>query len=1777
MSEKLNATIEVGLDGSKVQEGVAPIARTIENLSKVAKKASKETADSVESIGDSGANASGKIDRATNNMIGSIQRTTAAMESGSKSSAKYFEVLAQQRGINLDTLRPYIDQLKAVEQAQKSVGISAGQTAAALRSVPAQFTDIVTSLQGGQKPLTVLLQQGGQLKDMFGGVGNAARAMGGYIVGLINPITVAGAAVAGLGYLYSQANEQSKAFAKSIILSGNAAGTTTDQLMSSAKRINDLGISSQSMAAEALNGLVSSGNVSMAVLDKAAISAIKSQQLLGIAVEDTVKAFSDLGKNPTKSIDALNDKYHFLTLEIYEQIKALEDQGKKAEAASLAQTTYADAIVSQSAKVSATLTDWERGWIRIKKAASGAFDSATRIFDDKTVQEELDALTKEREKLEEAQKKLVGDNSFLNIGASARVQKLLDQNKALINFARDKIQVDKASAKAEEEKNKQVQAGIEWSSLVEKNLSKEAKLELEITRARNLGVAAGKSEKEIEKEVAIIRANGAEKAKKSIEDQSIAWGVTKAAAKAAGKAQEKTYEDLKKSLDSYGEAVKKHTKDIVSGFNEQWQAENRLKSSLDDWARGYQESADLAQLELSLLGQSAVERNTAIAQYKIELDLQKKIRDIERERASGKISEAGKNEAILKAQQIAADAKGMAGIKAQQEEWTKFYADIYNGLSDSLYRGFEAGKGFFQNFWDGIKNLFKTTVLKLAVQGVMTGVLGGIAGTAGAASLPSAFSSGANLISVGKSIYDGFSLAASAGSGVAAIGNLLGSSAISAFGAGMGLSSGAASAAAGAYSAAGMGTTASAISAGSVVGTVLPYIAAAAVLYKGLSMGDKTMTGQTITGNLGTDNLSRNVSWTQSGGFLRKDRSGVWSYGLKDSTAIQDGKAYQDTANVANDSAMLKLLNDSYASIKKSTVDFAKTLGLNADDIEKRNDALNIKLGATAEETNAAIQKALSGVADNIAASLLPNFKDLAKEGENASTTLARVSANFGGVNKLFSDLGLKLFALGDAGIKASASFVDLFGGLEQLNSVGSAYYENFYTQQERTATALKTIGLEFEKFSLGTLPTTREQYRALVEQISKTGSAEQLAAVLKLSNAFASVVPATEALNAALEDTSAAAKKAADVLAERARLQDEYDNLTLTAGELLAKQRAALDESNRSLFDSIQAVKDKQEADKAAALATAEATARQAEQTAQAVEEMNRYAAAVKAQKAAMRQAAIDQGLATVAGAQLAKPVSGLEAAYGSKTMLALFGLDENGLQAPKAQADLLAKVVGSALQKMIDRAEALTDVIAGSNGVGKYISTFTTDMLGLSELFKITSENALKMRDVGGTFGNIREAALGSKFYEDKNAQLLAQGANVSAIGLYSGAKELAAAAAKKYALEYMEGGAGGVAGILSADRDLDALRETTKLYFNTVNNLEAELKSGRLSASEYTEALKFSRDMTELAGGALDDLSYAQKQRSIASEKEAAAVRSATFYFGKLSDGVAELDKVAKATNAPILQLAETVDRMKSAAFVFAKSAASIGATPEDQTTKAVSQAIAKVAEDSAKWLNTKGGKAIQDQFANNPIFNNVDFQKIGPMLDSISAWDIGGYEESFMRLSDALANGSLNVEQYGILMGVAKDKFNDVGTGMSDALAGAVKGLKEFKASLMQDYATNISPQASYEQAVAALNTATAENVQGLVKTFLDASKNSATSLTDYLTSVDKGIQSVDRFIPGAGGGDPVVDAVKDLKAEVVALKAELQAIKANTEATATHAYNIKANQEDALFETQNGGV
>ena len=79
----------------------------------------EQAAKGVDKIGSGSDVAAQRLDKATSSIVGSVQRATAAMQAGERGSAKYFETLASQRGADLGVLKPYLDQLRQVEAAQK--------------------------------------------------------------------------------------------------------------------------------------------------------------------------------------------------------------------------------------------------------------------------------------------------------------------------------------------------------------------------------------------------------------------------------------------------------------------------------------------------------------------------------------------------------------------------------------------------------------------------------------------------------------------------------------------------------------------------------------------------------------------------------------------------------------------------------------------------------------------------------------------------------------------------------------------------------------------------------------------------------------------------------------------------------------------------------------------------------------------------------------------------------------------------------------------------------------------------------------------------------------------------------------------------------------------------------------------------------------------------------------------------------------------------------------------------------------------------------------------------------------------------------------------------------------------------------------------------------------------------------------------------------------------------------------------------------------------------
>ncbi|MNF22288.1 Prophage tail length tape measure protein [compost metagenome] len=292
---------------------------------------------------------------------------------------------------NEKALKSTGDQITKTNAALSKSGLTAKQLSNNLRGVPAQFTDIAVSLQSGQAPLTVLLQQGGQLKDMFGGIGPAARALGGYVLGLVNPFTVAAAAAAVLALAYKQGSDETTAFTKALILNGNAAGTNADALASQAQSVSQ-SVGTVGAAARVLAQLAASGKIPASSFDTIAIAALKMEEATGKAAEETVKDFEKLAKDPVKYSKELNDSLNYLTTSTYAQIEALQRQGDAQGAANLAESAYAEALTTRANSIKDNLGFVESAWLSVKNAAKDAWDAFLDIGREGTIEQKLKVL-----------------------------------------------------------------------------------------------------------------------------------------------------------------------------------------------------------------------------------------------------------------------------------------------------------------------------------------------------------------------------------------------------------------------------------------------------------------------------------------------------------------------------------------------------------------------------------------------------------------------------------------------------------------------------------------------------------------------------------------------------------------------------------------------------------------------------------------------------------------------------------------------------------------------------------------------------------------------------------------------------------------------------------------------------------------------------------------------------------------------------------------------------------------------------------------------------------------------------------------------------------------------------------------------------------------------------------------------------------------------------------------------------------------------------------------
>lgn len=408
-------------------------------------------------------------------------------------------------------------QARAVNSAAKAnqaAGISAKQHAAAMRMLPAQMTDITVGLSTGQSPFTVLMQQGGQLKDMFGGVGPAAKAVGGSVAGLVNPLTVTAAAVAVLIAGYAKGSKESDAFNQSIVMTGNAVGTTSSQLAGMATRIDGV-IGTTYEAAEALSALASTGQVSSKNIEQLATTAVRMERVLGQAVSTTVEQFNELGRSPVEASRKLNESYGYLTSSVYAQIKALVEQRKEDEAAELAQKTFSAAMDERTAKLAANAGTLEKAWRGVRDTVRETWDAILAVGRPQTdealvasAEKQVDFL-RQRLAQRQARGRATGDITAKLAAAEANLESLHADRAAKEQKAVD----DAASRQRTAATNKALD---DYDARAKRLRTKKQQLDDEIEGIKRDGkllIDAGlKTQADIDKQIAAAKAQAASKA-----------------------------------------------------------------------------------------------------------------------------------------------------------------------------------------------------------------------------------------------------------------------------------------------------------------------------------------------------------------------------------------------------------------------------------------------------------------------------------------------------------------------------------------------------------------------------------------------------------------------------------------------------------------------------------------------------------------------------------------------------------------------------------------------------------------------------------------------------------------------------------------------------------------------------------------------------------------------------------------------------------------------------------------------------------------------------------------------------------------------------------------------------------------------------------------------------------------------------------------------------------------------------------------------------------------
>ncbi|MGL6090892.1 MAG: phage tail tape measure protein [Pseudomonas paracarnis] len=327
-----------------------------------------------------------KLIEAENRQIEALKRTVNGID---PVTAKLAKLESQEKALNdlhktgqIDAER-YQDALAKI--GKDRAGLTATETAfdklkLGTRQAQENVMQLANALQSGD------LGSGARAIAQLGaGAGESAKSLAGMLI----PAGLLVAVIGSLGYAYFDAMKQAREFNAAINGGTNGAGQTIASLKDMADGAGRV-TGNLYGAREAVVSLASGAATSGTQMRNLAEAAAAVSEVTGQGAGELAKSFATAGQTATEAAGKISSQYGLLTLEQYQVIKGLDDQGDSQRALDVLSEDLNQTALARLKTYRESLSDVERDWDKIKTAIKGAYaEVRSEIFPDLAKQIEI--------------------------------------------------------------------------------------------------------------------------------------------------------------------------------------------------------------------------------------------------------------------------------------------------------------------------------------------------------------------------------------------------------------------------------------------------------------------------------------------------------------------------------------------------------------------------------------------------------------------------------------------------------------------------------------------------------------------------------------------------------------------------------------------------------------------------------------------------------------------------------------------------------------------------------------------------------------------------------------------------------------------------------------------------------------------------------------------------------------------------------------------------------------------------------------------------------------------------------------------------------------------------------------------------------------------------------------------------------------------------------------------------------------------------------------------